>query len=243
MELLDSSIQGWWYLYDRGGLIVVLLIIASLVGLAIILEKMFRLKRDNVFQESSAINLLLAIKKADSEQLALAKQQSPRPMSEMVGSAQKVQDLPREDMLSEMSSVASMHIRQLSSRIRLLGILASISPLLGLLGTVIGMIQAMGEVSLGAGADPLVVGEGISQALLTTAVGLSVGIPLLIAHSLIKDRINRYSSELEEFGHEIMKAFHYPDSLTVQSTYGNDQQRTPAEGSTNNEPSMDVTSQ
>lgn len=220
MSLLDSSLQGWWYLYDRGGLVVVLLIIASLIGLAIIIEKMFRFKRSNVFQESSAINLLLAIKKSDNEQLAVAKQQSPLPMSEMVDSAQKVKDLPREDMLSEMSSVASMHLRMLSSRLRLLGILASISPLLGLLGTVIGMITAMGEVSLGAGADPLVVGEGISQALLTTAVGLSVGIPLLIAHSLLKDRINRYSSEFEEFGHEVMKAFYYPSSLSIEGSYG-----------------------
>jgi len=125
-------------------------------------------------------------------------------------------------MLSEISTVASMHLRQLSSRIRLLGILASISPLLGLLGTVIGMIRAMGEVSLGAGADPLVVGEGISQALLTTAVGLSVGIPLLIAHSLLKDRINRYSSEFEEFGHELMKAFYYPASFSVHSVVSSD---------------------
>ncbi|MFB6356332.1 MAG: MotA/TolQ/ExbB proton channel family protein, partial [bacterium] len=128
-----------------------------------------------------------------------------------------------DDMLSEMSAVASMHIRRLSSWIRLLGILASVTPLLGLLGTVIGMIKAMGEVSLGAGADPLKVGQGISEALLTTAVGLAVGIPLLIAHSLLKDRINRYASEFEEFGHEVMKAFYYPDTLNVEGTFGGDE--------------------
>jgi biopolymer transport protein ExbB len=220
MSLLESSFQGWWYLYSHGGVVVVLLFVASLIGLAIILEKIIRLKRSRVFEDSSAINLLLSIKKHDNEQLAVAKQQAPRPMAEMVDSAQTVKDLPREDMISEMSAVASMHLRQLSSRLRLLGILASISPLLGLLGTVIGMISAMGEVSLGAGADPGVVGTAISQALLTTAVGLSVGIPLLIAHSLLKDRINRYSSEFEEFGHEVMKAFHYPDSLTLEDSYG-----------------------
>lgn len=242
MSFIDSSMQGWWYLYDRGGVIVVLLIIASLVGLAIILEKLIRLKRNKVFSESSAVNLLLAIKKNDHEQLSVAKQQSPQPMAEMVDSAQTVEDLPREDMLSEMSAVASLHIRQLSSRLRLLGILASISPLLGLLGTVIGMIRAMGEVSLGAGADPLVVGEGISQALLTTAVGLSIGIPLLIAHSLLKDRINRYSSELEEFGHEVMKAFYYPNSLRIEGSYGSEPRSTSESASDEEEPSMDVES-
>lgn len=243
MSLLDSSFQGWWQLYNQGGLVVVLLIIASLVGLAIILEKIIRLKRSNVFQDSSAINLLLSIKKNDDEQLAVAKQQAPRPMAEMVDSAQSVEDLPREDMLSEMSAVASMHLRQLSSRLRLLGILASVSPLLGLLGTVIGMITAMGEVSLGAGADPLVVGEGISQALLTTAVGLSVGIPLLIAHSLLKDRINRYSSEFEEFGHEVMKAFYYPKSLTIEASYGDREKKSDFSEDETESPTMDGDSQ
>lgn len=136
-----------------------------------------------------------------------------------------------------------MHLRQLSSRLRLLGILASISPLLGLLGTVIGMIGAMGEVSLGAGADPLVVGEGISQALLTTAVGLSVGIPLLIAHSLLKDRINRYSSEFEEFGHEVMKAFYYPKSLSIQASYGEESSGTNTNHEESEGPTMGETGQ
>ncbi|MGM0380561.1 MAG: MotA/TolQ/ExbB proton channel family protein [bacterium] len=234
MWILEYSLEGWQSLAGQGGIIVYLLGLASVVGLAIIIEKVIRLRKSNVFSESDAVDLLLAIKKNNSEQLAGAKRESPGPMVDIVNSAQLVEELPKDDMLSEMAAVASMHIRKMSKRIRLLGILASISPLLGLLGTVVGMIRAMGEVSLGAQANPLVVGQGISQALVTTAVGLSVGIPMLVVHSLLKDRVNRYAAELEEFSHEVMKAFHYPESLvtdekseeiTRENTEGQEQEK------------------
>ncbi len=218
MWIFEYSLEGWQALAGQGGVIVYLLAAASVVGLAIIIEKIIRLRKDKVFSESAAVDLLLALKKGGSGELTVAKKDSPPPMVDIVNSAQLVEDLPKEDMLSEMAAVASMHVRKMSKRIRLLGILASISPLLGLLGTVVGMIRAMGEVSLGGQANPLVVGQGISQALVTTAVGLSVGIPMLVVHSLLKDRVNRFASELEEFSHEVMKAFYYPETLVTDET-------------------------
>ncbi len=218
MWIFEYSLEGWQALAGQGGVIVYLLAAASVIGLAIIIEKIIRLRKNKVFSESSAVDLLLALKKGGAEELAEAKHNSPAPMVDIVNSAQLVEELPKEDMLSEMAATASMHVRKMSKRIRLLGILASISPLLGLLGTVVGMIRAMGEVSLGAQANPLAVGQGISQALVTTAVGLSVGIPMLVVHSLLKDRVNRFASELEEFSHEVMKAFHYPETLVTDES-------------------------
>ncbi len=216
MWLLKYSWQGWQTLVGQGGLLIYVLMIASIVGLAIILEKIFKLRRENVFDESAAVNLLLAIKRGKSQQLSRAKYNAPAPMTDIVSSAQLVQELPKEEMLSEMASVANMHVRNISKRIKMLGVLAQVSPLVGLLGTVIGMIQAMGEVSLGAQADPLVVGQGISQALITTAVGLTVGIPFLVVHSYFRNRVNNFAAEFEEFSHEVMKAFLYPDSVVIE---------------------------
>lgn len=216
MWIFKYSWQGWQTLVGQGGILIYLLLAVSIVGLAIILEKLFKLQRENVFDESSAVNLLLAIKRGDSQRLTVAKQNAPDPMADMVSSAQLVEDLPKEEMLSEMASVASMHVRNLGKRVKMLGVLAQVSPLLGLLGTVIGMIEAMGEVSLGAQADPLVVGQGISQALITTAVGLTIGIPFLIIHSYFRNRVNHFAAEFEEFSHEIMKALLYPDSVVLE---------------------------
>ncbi len=217
MWLLRYSLEGWSELVAQGGFLVYLLLLISVVGLAIILEKIIVLRRDNVFDESAAVNLLLALKSAEKASIRRAKSAAPAPMVDMVSSAQLVKNLPREELLAETSAVASLHIRNIAKRIRTLGVLAKISPLIGLLGTVIGMIMAMGEVSIGAQADPMVVGQGISQALVTTAVGLSIGIPFLVVFSYFRNRVNNYAAEFEEFSHELMKALHFPDSLIFEN--------------------------
>lgn len=216
MWLLRYSWEGWQALVGQGGVLIYALLLVSIAGLAIILEKLIVLRRERLFHESAAVSLLLAIKRGKKEQIDSAKKEAPLPMAEIVSSAQLVAELPKEDMLSEMASVASLHVRNISRRVRMLGILAQISPLIGLLGTVIGMIRAMGEVSIGAGADPMAVGQGISQALITTAVGLSIGIPFLVVHSYFRNRVNHFAAEFEEFSHEVMKAFHYPDSVVLE---------------------------
>ncbi len=220
LEWLEIWLGGAESYLAQGGVIMGLLVLASVVGVAIILEKLIRLRSKNLYDPDRARTLLLAIKNRDRDQIQLANSRAPQPMKDMVEAARSVRDLPKEDMLSEMSAVASGHVRRLGKRLKMLGILASIAPLLGLLGTVLGMIQAMDEVALGAGADPLVVGQGISQALMTTAVGLAVGIPLLFMHSLLKDRVNKFASRLEEFGHELMKAIHHPDTVRFGGTGG-----------------------
>lgn len=200
------------YVLEQGGMLVPVLGVVSLVGLAIMFEKALRLRSSRVFTKDAAVDLIAAIAKNDQTELDTLKDSVPKPMADIVSSAQMMSDLPREEMLSELETVASMHVRALTKRVKLLGILASIAPLLGMLGTVIGMIRAMSGVSQAA-ADPMVVGQGVSEALLTTAAGLIIGIPMLIVHGLIRDRINRFASEFEEFGHAVMKAYYYPNKL------------------------------
>lgn len=216
MDWMNFILGGPESYLAQGGLIMVLLVLASVIGLAIILEKLFRLRGSRVFDDHDAQAFLEAIQQREEDRVHTVKTQAPEPMADMVDAAEVAQELPKDDLLAELSTVASTHVRRLGRRLRLLGILASVAPLLGLLGTVLGMIQAMDEVALGAAADPMVVGQGISQALITTAVGLAVGIPLLFMHSLLKDRVNRYASRLEEFGHDLMKAMLYPESLKVR---------------------------
>jgi biopolymer transport protein ExbB len=89
-------------------------------------------------------------------------------------------------------------VTTMSRHIRLLELIAMISPLLGLLGTVLGMIQAFQELALAEGAaNASLLAAGIWQALLTTAAGLLVAIPAAIAASLLGERVDRAASEME----------------------------------------------
>lgn len=87
----------------------------------------------------------------------------------------------------------------------------SISPLLGILGTVIGIIQSFEVLgSAGAAANPQAVGSGLAQALLTTAFGLMIAVPCLIAHNYFKAKATSYVSELDDYAGEL--AFHLDDT-------------------------------
>jgi biopolymer transport protein ExbB len=81
----------------------------------------------------------------------------------------------------------------------LLGTIATISPLLGLLGTVLGMIEAFTVLAVQGGGTPATLGGGISKALITTAAGLTVAIPTILLHKYLTSRVDRMVLEMEEY--------------------------------------------
>jgi len=99
----------------------------------------------------------------------------------------------------EVSRIAKNHIARLRSWLRPLELIASLSPLLGLLGTVLGMIEAFRRLeSAGNHVDPALLSGGIWQALLTTAVGLVVAIPVLLAHQWLDRRVDNCTHHMED---------------------------------------------
>jgi biopolymer transport protein ExbB len=81
----------------------------------------------------------------------------------------------------------------------LMGTIATIAPLLGLLGTVFGMIEAFTVIAVQGAGTPATLGGGISEALITTAAGLSVAIPTILLHKYLTSRVERIALELEEY--------------------------------------------
>ena len=90
-------------------------------------------------------------------------------------------------------------LERLRSHLRALEIIGTLSPLLGLLGTVLGMIEAFRQLEMaGSQVDPAILSGGIWQALLTTAVGLTVAIPVVLAHSWLERRVERCGHQMED---------------------------------------------
>ncbi len=99
----------------------------------------------------------------------------------------------------ELVRVASRQLETLSGYLRALEVIATLSPLLGLLGTVLGMIQAFQELAIaGSQVDPALLSGGIWQALLTTALGLAVAIPVVLVHSWLERRVERCGHAMED---------------------------------------------
>jgi biopolymer transport protein ExbB len=100
----------------------------------------------------------------------------------------------------------------LAYHLELLGVIASVSPLLGLLGTVSGMIEAFSAVAQAGMGNPGLLAGGIGQALLTTAAGLVVAIPAMVIHRLLMNRVEVLTSDLEDLGSDLLEALAAPDA-------------------------------
>ena len=185
-------------LISDGGPVVVILLGLSVISLTIIAYKLFQFT--GVLSGQKRINAALTQVQARDNQTALnaLKLRSPaeRVLAYAITATQN--RLPHSLLDAELQRRGNAELEQLNRFIRLLEVIALISPLLGLLGTVLGMIGAFQELELAQGAaNASVLAGGIWQALLTTAVGLVVAIPAAIAASLLSATVERAAHKIE----------------------------------------------
>ena len=188
-------------LYDLGGVVILLLMLLSVVSLAVIIYKTVDISvacRRGRRSANDALDLWESGHRSD----ALLRVSDEREgMSHVVGVAMQAhfQQLSHALAREELVRIATGLLERMRSRLRILELIGSISPLLGLFGTVLGMITAFkGMEAAGAQIDPSVLSGGIWQALLTTGVGLAVAIPSVVAHQWLERRVEVYSLQLED---------------------------------------------
>ncbi|WP_432695924.1 MotA/TolQ/ExbB proton channel family protein [Marinobacterium sp. YM272] len=176
-----------------GGPVVWILCAFSVVALTIVLLKLWQFA---VMRAESAreIDRALSLWSVGDRQGAIKTLRQHRPVTGLVGLAMKGVEAGQESTLlrEELSRVATQRLGQMRSFLRPLEVIATLSPLLGLLGTVLGMIVAFKQMeAAGSQVDPSVLSGGIWQALLTTAVGLAVAIPVMTIHNWLERKVER----------------------------------------------------
>lgn len=234
-QILFTSVDGWRALVQQGGAVSVVLIAIAIVGLAIIIEKSFSLRRPVNFNDDYG-DVLLALKRDNDDQIEYELNLYPPTQTDLVRAAHEARELEKDDILRELSSVANTHLRTLSRRLDLLASLGRLAPLLGLLGTVIGIMRSLTDAGVRGALSPGVMSQGLTEALLTTAAGLIVGIPLIFFHNLFKSRINNYSEEFEEFGYDLVRSIVYPASVEFGDRDGEEIDSGPDPAEANNSP-------
>jgi len=113
----------------------------------------------------------------------------------------------REIMKEAIEDTGRHVVHELERYINTLGTIASISPLLGLLGTVIGMVKVFSAITVAGVGNPSVLAGGISEALITTAGGLAVAIPVQIAYNYFMSRINKFVRDIETSTNMLLETF------------------------------------
>ncbi|WP_232846279.1 MotA/TolQ/ExbB proton channel family protein [Amphritea pacifica] len=192
-DSLSASADQLVRMIEIGGPVVWILIALSVFSLSIIFIKLWQFA---VIKPESCRDIAVSLSKWRSHDPAGAIQalHSQRPVSGIIRYAMQgiTQQQDPHLLQEELSRQASHLVNQLRALLRPLEVIASLSPLLGLMGTVLGMIVAFQQMeAAGSNVNPAVLSGGIWQALLTTAVGLAVAIPVATAHSVLERKAER----------------------------------------------------
>jgi biopolymer transport protein ExbB len=175
---------------QAGGWLMAPIIACSVVAVAIVLERLWTLQRKRVLPPNVTTQIWDWVNnnQLDAQHVQLVQQSSP--LGQVLGVGLAYRHAPR-DVLKEAIEDAGRHVvHDLERYLNPLGTIAAISPLLGLLGTVSGMIRAFAAITSQGVGNPTVLAGGIAEALITTAAGLTVAIPSLIAYRHLRGRVD-----------------------------------------------------
>ena len=182
----------------KGGPIMIPLLFISILALAVVIERALFLRRKRILKPE-VVSLVSRIEKPDEVVRALdALQEQEGPFLNIVRAGLVNRGRPRDEIKEAILDQGRQESISLERGLSILETIAGIAPLLGLLGTVLGMIRVFGVISeQGLGQAQLLSG-GISQALITTVVGLSIAIPTLVAYNYFTDKVENLVLEIEK---------------------------------------------
>lgn len=182
----------------QGGAVMYVLLAASILALTIVFERAWSLRRSVVLPAKEIEEIEEAVRSGDVDTAVQLCGDHNTAMSRILWVALNNRGVKRAVMKEIMEEIGRQEVAHLERYIGVLGVIAAISPLLGLLGTVLGMIEVFQVISLeGVGKADILAG-GISKALTTTAAGLSVAIPALVAYRFFESRVNSFVIEIEQ---------------------------------------------
>lgn len=195
---------------NSGGPIVWPILIILAGGLLIVAERSARL----FARRHASLPLLDQIRERSatgdwSGCQELCRQWSRKPLARVLLAGLLAKDLQREDMENVLQEAILKEIPSLERFLSTLGMLTAIAPLLGLLGTVTGMINVFHVITLHGASDPRLMSGGISEALVTTMLGLSVAIPLMLLHNVLSRGVDRMIGDLEEQSVALVNIIHH----------------------------------
>lgn len=187
-----------WELFERGGPIMWPILAASIVAVAVFIDRLIATRRGLVLPEESFRALLAHLDARDLSAAETLLRADPSASGATMLAGLKRRHAGRDAVQKAMEEVGALRLGRLERFLAVLSTVAAITPLLGLLGTVAGMVEVFGEIELVSDPDIGMLAGGIWKALITTGFGLTVAIPILIAHRFIESRLDRYARELDE---------------------------------------------
>lgn len=204
-----------WELVKAGGWLMLPLVLCSIFTVAITVERFIRLKRSMILPKTLLLN---QTQNTDVviQQLQQDKVLQSSTLGRIFTAGYQSKTKNEQYARAQMESTASQEISYLEKNINFLGTLSAVAPLLGLLGTVLGIIESFLVIDLGTNSNPTLMIPGISKALITTAAGMFIAIPALFAYRYFQRLVQEYIAELEQQSTLFHAALFYQDSTAEE---------------------------
>jgi biopolymer transport protein ExbB len=195
-------------LLKPGGMVMFPLLLCSVLALAIIIERFWTLRVSRLAPKDLVNELWGWIKRKELNSKKLRELKDAAPIGRILAAGLVNAKHGREIMKESIQDEASHVVHEMERFLTTLGSVAAIAPLLGLLGTVVGMIKVFSQLQLEGAGNAAALAGGISEALITTAAGLTVAIPALIFHRYFTRRVDEIVVDMEQDALRLVEIVH-----------------------------------
>jgi biopolymer transport protein ExbB len=193
---------------QAGGWLMLPILLCSVIALAIVGERFWSLQTRRITPPNLVAQVWQWHKSGSLDEAHIEALAKSSPLGRVLAAGLVNRNHPREIMKEAIEDVGRQVVHELERYLNTLGTIASVTPLLGLLGTVIGMIKVFAAITTHGVGNPGVLAGGISEALITTAAGLSVAIPSLIFYRYFRGKIDELVLIMEEEALKIVDVMH-----------------------------------
>jgi len=191
-----------------GGFLMMPIILCAIIAMGIILERFWTLQEKRVLPEDLTSKVWGWVKQDAMDQNQIQTLHQGSALGQILAAGLINRDRERAIMKDSIEDTGRHVVHELERYLDTLGTVAAVSPLLGLLGTVIGMVEVFSEITTGGIGNPTVLAGGIAKALITTAAGLSVAIPALIGYRYYRNRVDTLVVNMEKEAIKLVEALH-----------------------------------
>ncbi|MCD6431028.1 MAG: MotA/TolQ/ExbB proton channel family protein [Deltaproteobacteria bacterium] len=188
----------------KGGYLMYPIMICSVLTLAILFERLFALRRSRIIPDKFIIEVSDLVRQQRMEDALTQCRLNNSSIARVLMAGISRHNKSRQQVKEAIEDVGRLEAANLERFLTILGTIAGIAPLLGLLGTVTGMIKAFSVISHAGIGNPQMLAGGISEALITTATGLTVAIPAFVFYKLLRSRVDKRILRMERVSIEIL---------------------------------------
>jgi len=187
-----------WELFQAGGPFMWVIALCSIIAVAIVCERLWTLQQRRVMPQDLTRRAWTLVENGQINDKVIAALEANSPLGKILATGLQHRHRSRELMMERLEDTGRHVAHELNRFLNTLGTIAGIAPLLGLLGTVTGIIKAFDVIYSGGLGDPRALSGGISEALLTTAFGLCVAIPSYVAYRYLRGRVDGIVMQIEK---------------------------------------------